>query len=228
MVFTKPVRAALIVSLSLFMAACNNQEVQQGDYYNAHVEVTGEEGNPRAVVLVHLNKEGEAGQVVDSTAWLVRLDKQPVALLGAPNGELLFESQQEAESFAGAHQLEIAGPNKTSLKSELSFQPLVLQQEVPEQVPASGFDILLEPGSDSLGLRLMLTDTAFSTNDFHKSVEAENGVIHVSAEMLKNLASGPLNLELYRLHRRRLESVGRVNGMLEERYSLRRNTTLVK
>jgi hypothetical protein len=76
-------------------------------------------------------------------------------------------------------------------------------------------------------VRLLLIDTAFSNNDVINLVDVQNGQLHITNDMLQQLKSGPVSMEIYKEETRRLKNAPKAGGKIFISYGLQRDFELV-
>jgi hypothetical protein len=91
----------------------------------------------------------------------------------------------------------------------------------------NGFIFNLE-GFDSLDLiHIILTDTAFATDDINSIDTIKNGRLVINEQRLSGLKSGPVNLQLFRDKTQRIGKGVKPAGQIFTTYGLRREFELL-
>ena len=128
------------------------------------------------------------------------------------------------EAFAGEHKVELTTADGKQFSEEFSFLPFRLDQELPERLPRQPFAIQLQNMPErETRIRVVITDTSFSTPDVNEVIAVLKGQVEIDESMLGNLSNGPLILELYREEQRRLKNTPGHGGRISITYGLKRD-----
>jgi len=77
-------------------------------------------------------------------------------------------------------------------------------------------------------VRLVMIDTSMSSSGINEEMLVENGQLTISQEMLSQLASGPVTMEISREEVRQIGSGAKNRGTFLLNYGIRRQFTLVE
>ena len=221
--------------LSIFLVACiNNNKAgkQQGlrpgaFYYDCQVWAAESDSD------VHIMFQYRNADVVDSL--LSRKDSGYALFDGAPmdrdssryNGTI-YEAIQPLAGFAGPHTITFLDGQKKEHQETFRFAPFALAQELPERQKKEPFTIRLKNfPPEAQTIRLVMTDTSFTSRDVNEEMQVENGEINITKKQLANLVAGPVTLEIYSEDERPLKQTATEDGRVLLLYNLRRQFDLV-
>jgi len=207
---------------------CTNPEKDQQDsaftgpvYYN--LKVWGEEGNDSINCFFQyhsLTIDGPVFNPVDNA--LVKIDNKVLNPDSAKLSGPYYDLRVSKEDFNGKHELEFStGTNKLT-KAEFEFHVFHPAPGWPSSISRGEHQLKFDNlSTEPTTIRLSMIDTSFDTNDFNELVTVENGRLLLTTDMLKDLAPGPISLEITR----ESEKVNS-NGRIWTSYSIRKELEL--
>jgi hypothetical protein len=139
-----------------------------------------------------------------------------------------YESQQPLDGFAGTHTIVFKNAEGKEYKEEFRFQPFTVTNDLTGAVPRGEIELQLEGLAPTDYVRVLLTDTSFTTTDINEVDTVRNGRITISRAALRNVASGPVTLHLFKEEERRLKNAPAGGGLLSITYGLSREFDLVE
>jgi hypothetical protein len=215
----------------LFFTACTNKKTEPAGMeampVYAEYQVWGEEMENNITVLLQFhdfNRNGET-LVLNDPAKVEfdgkKLEPDSTRLTGA-----YYELQVPVDSFAGEHHIVFTNLNNEALADTFYFTPLTLTDSLPPAINRSDFSIGFGGVKDGDLIRVVATDTSFTSRDINEVDTISNHSISITKDQLKNLADGPVRLEFYREESRRLGSRAAARGHFTLTYGLKRQVLL--
>lgn len=221
----------LVAMLVLVLMSCGRTDrpaTQQfnNDWVYFNYTISAEEGDDNLTVLVRflMGEDDEAVSIPDGA--FVMLDNEILNPDSSKKAGTFYEVHKPITSFTGKHSITYTDASGKQYKHEFNFQPLVLSTYVPDTVQRQ--DILLE----LLGLeeedyvRILATDTAFSSEGINRLDTIKNGQLSISVNDLSKLVNGPVQLELNREYEIPVENGMGSGGKMAITYRLRREFIL--
>ncbi|GAA4344148.1 hypothetical protein [Flaviaesturariibacter amylovorans] len=185
--------------------------------------VRSEEGSPLVTVLLQGREDGPEGDFYEGILDL-KLDGQPLAADSSRLGGIFYEAQVPVEDFAGSHRLEGTAPGGATFKKEFTYAPLRFAAEPPARLSRTGFRLQLQGVPEGGAVVLVLTDTAFVSNDLAERVTVSKGLLTLSPDQLRDVRNGPAQLQLTCLQE--LDLGEAVPGKVRIEHTLRRELEL--
>jgi hypothetical protein len=134
-----------------------------------------------------------------------------------------YEAQKPVAAFTGKHTITIIDMTGKEHKQEFEFVPFALADELPEQIKMERFIIRLTGFTKTPArMRLVLTDTAFTTKDVNEELLVKSGEITITPRMWEALKAGPVTMEIYREEEQSLKKNSKQDGRLLITYALKR------
>lgn len=219
-----------IIVLVLLITGCAENQQNTSAYDNLYLDyrITSEEGEDVACVFQY-RKGGPEGEAVSiPLPGSIVLDGNTLEADSAGFSGIYYEQYFNADSSQGEHEILFTAPDKKKYTEKFRFEPFNVE-DFPEQVPRLPFVIRLKnlPQGKSK-VRLLLIDTAFSNNDVINLVEVNNGELHITDRMLRQLKSGPVSMEIYREQERPLKETPKAGGKIFISYGLQRDFELLE
>lgn len=213
----------------LFLFSCTNKKSTTGtDAVYADYKISGEEGTENVTCLLKFyegNSQGAplfleppAGVSLDGTA----IPGDSAGLSGA-----YYEVQKPLDGFAGTHTIVFKNAEGKQYNETFGFQPFAITSNLGETVPRSDIILQLDELASGEVIRVLLTDTSFATADINEMDTVQNGKLIISKAALRNVASGPVLLNLFKEEERRLQHPPQSGGKLSLTYGLSREFELV-
>jgi hypothetical protein len=221
-------RLEKFLAIAIISAGCQQTDTRKfnADHLYFDYRVTADEGDHVACVFQYKwgGPEGEA--IAVRAPGKVELDGLPLEADSAGFSGIYYEKYLPVEEFSGKHAVVFTSPDQKTFREEFLFEPFGVE-ELPEQIARRPFSIRLTNFSPAkTKVRLMLIDTAFSNNDVISLVFVENGELRITDEMLRQLKSGPVSMEIYREEERNLKNRTRAGGKFFISYGLQRDFEL--
>ena len=222
----------IILSL-VFLVACkdrnagNKTKIDNSRIY-FNYRISGEEDKEYVTCLLQFHNKGPQGATLElEKPGMVKLDGEEISADSTVMTGAYYEVQKPAESFVGKHTITFIDLNKKQYTEEFSFTPFSLQPELPRKVRRQDIQLGVEGLAASDSLELVLTDTAFATDDVQITLPVNDGVILIPRQQLQQVRSGPVHLYLYKEENRSVREGTKAGGRIAISYGLRREFNLV-
>jgi hypothetical protein len=224
--------ATSVIMLGLFLSSCSSNEIGNSKDVNPdavffNYEVWAEEGKSNVTVHLQYRMGGPNGTtLVLNEPSRVILDGEKLEPDSAKFSGAYYETQKPVASFGGKHLIVFTDLNKKEYKEEFEFTPFILKPDLP--VVLTRGDLVFNLGGlDSIDyIRVLLTDTSFTSHDINDVDTVKNGRLIISAERLSALKSGPINLQFYKELEKPIKNGTREGGKLSITYGLKREFEL--
>jgi hypothetical protein len=222
-------RHLLFVLFLLCFFSCNNKtsEGAERTAIYADYNITAEEGGDTATCLFTFYDGGtrEASLFLEAPASIsldgTRIPGDSAGLSGA-----YYELRKPLEGFAGTHTIVFKNEMGKTYTETFRFQPFRLVTKLGEAVTRAPITLQLTGLQPTDYLRVLLTDTSFVSADINETDTVRNGQLVISREALRNIASGPVTLHLFKEEERRLRHPPDGGGKLSLTYGLSREFNL--
>lgn len=223
----------LICTIAIF-SACNNTEIGKAKDVNPEAvyydyKVWGEEGSENVTVMLQYRFGGEDGTslTLDSPSK-VSIDGEMLRLDSVKFSGAYYELIKPSAQFEGKHTILFMDTNGKEHKEEFTYLPFALAADLPEQLPRKPITLKLTNFTAApTPVRLVMTDTAFTSNDVNEELKIEKGELKITARYWNALKAGPVTLEIYREEEQPLKKASKEGGRLMMTYALKRQFTLV-
>lgn len=215
-----------IFSIAFFSFCCNAKESTDAVY--ADYTITAEEETENCTCLLKFHQRSSQG----ATLFLeppaaVSLDGAALQGDSAGLSGAYYEAQKPLAQFAGAHTIVFKNSDGNEYSEAFTFQPFTITTELDEQVPRGDIALPVSGLASNQPIRVLLTDTSFVTADINEIDTVKNGQLLITRAALRNVASGPVTLHLYKEEERRLQHPPAGGGKLSITYGLSREFELV-
>lgn len=227
-------RLLLLLLIPLLIISCTDVEIGKSKDVNPDTiffdyRISGEESKNMMTCMLRYRYGGPNGTtlVLDSPAKVV-VDGIVPKLDSAKYTGAYYELSKPIKEFAGHHQIVFIDINNKQYKEDFDFTPFSLSAELPEKVARQPFTIKLKDfPAEETPVRLVMTDTAFSTRDVNEIRKITNGEIPIDDKTLSQLKSGPVTLEIYLEDERSVKNGTKQGGRIFITYGLKREFVLV-
>ncbi len=223
---------SIFLFASLLFAACSSNEIGSSKDVNPETiwfdyQVTGEEGVDEMTVMLQFRFGGENGTtlVLDPPSQ-VELDGELIKGDSSKMTGAFYEMIKPVKEFAGKHTITFTDINKKQYKEEFSFQPISLMAEVPKEIERNDLVFELNGLNHEDYVRVLLTDTAFTSEGINRVDTVRNGRILISKKDLETVVNGPVQLELIKEDEKPVKSSTAEGGRISISYGVKRLFTL--
>jgi hypothetical protein len=221
----------LIVSVTMIIS-CGSNEIGNSKDVNPQsvyfdYKIWGEEGRDNVTVLLQFRFAGPNGTtlVLDDPAK-VELDGKKIPVDSSRLTGAYYEVSAPVKDFGGKHSIVFTDLDQKQYKEEFEFQPISLKTQLPDTVKRTDLVFDLD-GLDPLDyVRVLLTDTAFTSTDINRVDTVRNGRIVITKEDLQKVVNGPVYLELSKEEEKPVKNSTREGGHLSLSYGIKRDFTL--
>lgn len=225
-------QTVLVVFVSVFIFSCTSNEIGNSKDVNPETiwfdyKIWGEEGNDDATVMLQYRFGGSNGTTLTlDEPSKVELDGKAIKGDSSKMTGAFYEVQRPVAEFAGKHSIVFTNMNKKQYKEEFTFQPISITTQLPETIGREGIIIELE-GLDPVDyVRVLLTDTSFTSDGINRVDTVKNGKLMLSKADLKKLVKGPVHLELVKEDEKQVKAATEEGGRISVSYALRREFLL--
>jgi hypothetical protein len=189
--------------------------------------IWGEENKDEVVVMLQYLSGGSTGKAIQfSEPASVQLDGEVLNADSTVMSGAYYEAQLPLEDFVGKHSIVFTDVKGREYKEEFQFRPITLRTEIPPVVNRGNLILQLEGITPGDRIRVMITDTSFTTDDMNQVYTVDNNTITIQQQQLENIASGPVTLQLFKEEERPIENGTRKGGRLAITYGLTREFEL--
>jgi hypothetical protein len=221
-----------LLVLVLFFFGCRSNEVGSSkDVDPAAIwfdyQVRAEENNSDVTVLLQFRFAGENGTTLAlEEPSSVSLDGVPVRGDSSRFAGAYYEIQKSADSFTGKHSIVFTDSKKKQYREDFEFRPVKLLAAIPDTIHRGDLEIKLDGLEMEDFVRVIMTDTAFTSNGINRVDTVKNGRLFISRADLQSVFNGPVQLELVRESENPVKNGTREGGRLSIFYTLKREFIL--
>lgn len=226
-------RLSLLLLPAVFILSCTNTEIGSSkdvapDSIFFDYNISGTEADSAITCMLRYRFGGRNGTtLVLENPSTVEIDGATPTLDSTKYAGAYYELAKPLDSFRGHHTIVFTDINKKQYKEEFDFTPFTLQTELPEKIKRESFTVKLKNfPSVATPVRLVITDTAFSTHDVNEIMSIVNGKIPIDERLLSSLKAGPINLEIYLEDEWHVKHGTKQGGKVSVSYGLKRELEL--
>ncbi len=219
----------VLVALCGF-AACNNKDENTKAESSIEIyeeyKISAEEGKEAVTIRAQFRREGKTGSSIflkDQSKLL--FDGEPLAADSVGKIGWFYEVQKRLDEFEGGHNFVFIDEDGTREERPFDFQLFTLDS-FPLSVSRKQLILNLPGLENNSPVHLILTDTAFISNDINTIDTVKKGVLVIKQESLSNLENGPVNLQIIFKQTKNIQKRGAAAGRLTATYSIRRSFNL--
>jgi hypothetical protein len=215
-----------------FAASCSNEENGNRKDINPEsiyfdYKIWGQEGYDNVIVKLQYRYGGENGEsILLEKSSKVELDGEVLKADSAKMTGVYYEIQKPIVTFSGKHTITFTGSNNNKYKEVFDFQPISLTKPLPAVIKRK--DLIFEfkgISTDDL-VRVLMTDTAFFSEEVNRVDSVKNGRLYILKEELTGLKNGPIYLEITKEYEREISKGTSEGGRLSISYGLKREFIL--
>ena len=212
-------------------AACKNEDdtttEKRTDSLFFDYSVIAEEGREMVSCLFRFREGGLDGDPVTlSETVMLTFDGLEIAADSARMAGTFYEIMLPLNQFEGEHTVLFRAPSGREYTETFYFQPFSLKNELPATISRKNFKLELDGLAESDRVAIIVTDTAFLSNDLNRLDTVQNGVLSIPAEKLAEVINGPVVLQLHKEENKKLKNSPRQGGRLLISYGLQREFVL--
>lgn len=224
---------SILISTSiLLLSSCTSNEIGNSEDVNPDAvffdyEIWAEEGRDNVTVKLQYRMGGPNGTtLVLNDPSKVELDGEEIKLDSAKFSGAYYEVEKPLASFTGNHSIVFTDLNNKDYTEEFEFAPFFISPDVPAVLRRSDLVFNLKGLEPVEYIRVILTDTSFTSRDINDIDTVKNGKLIISAERLSALKNGPIDLEFNKEFERLVRNGTKEGGMLSITYRLKREFEL--
>ncbi|MBS1575026.1 MAG: hypothetical protein JST09_06940 [Bacteroidetes bacterium] len=224
--------AALFVLLSLLTTSCNNREEKTVKFVSADAvyfdyQVWGDDEKGMITVMLQY-REGDAdGKPVSlKPPSKAELDGRLLDTGSTKSSGAYYEYSTTIDSFAGKHSIVFTDKTGRQYEEKFEFKPFRFVAAWPEIISRQDIELELEGMNKKDYIRVIALDTVFRSRGINETDTVKNGKLIITKGQLKNLANGPIRLELYKEEEIPVKNGTSAGGYLLITYGLKRNFEL--
>ena len=222
----------LVSILSISLAACTSNEIGNSEDVNPEsiyfdYKIWGEEGNDNLTVKLQYRFAGENGTtlLLDEPSK-VELDGEILKADSSKITGVFYEVQKPVASFTGKHTITFTAGNNKQYREVFNFQPVSLANPVPAAIQRGNLVFLFNGLSREDNVRVLMTDTAYLSEEINRVDTVTNGRLIISKEELMALSNGPVHLEITKEYEKAVRNGTREGGKISISYGLKREFIL--
>lgn len=213
------------------LAACKNEDdtttEKLTDSLYFDYSVIAEEGREMVSCLFRFREGGLDGDPVTlSETVMLTFDGLEIAADSARMAGTFYEIMLPLNQFEGEHTVLFRAPSGREYTETFYFQPFSLKNEVPANISRKNFNLELDGLAENDRIAIIMTDTAFLSNDLNRLDTVQNGMLSIPPEKLTEVTNGPVVLQLHKEENKKLKQSPREGGRLLISYGLQREFVL--
>jgi len=224
----------ITVPAFLFLSSCTGRSNEIGGSKDVNPEtiwfdyqISGEEGREDISVMLQFRFAGKNGTtlVLDGGSK-VELDGQLIKADSSKITGAFYELMKPVNEFIGKHNIIFTDINGKQYKEEFSFNPISLKTKIPDSLHREDLVFELDGLDHTDFVRVLLTDTAFTSEGINRVDTVKNGRVIISKEDLESVVNGPVQLELIKEDEKPVKNGTREGGHISINYGLKRSFKL--
>jgi hypothetical protein len=224
----------LALVLLVLLAGCSHnpkspaQKVGTSRVY-ADYKIWGEEGREAVTCMLQFHQENKDGpSLLLTEPSRVTLDGEVLVADSARLTGAFYEVQKPLATFAGPHTIVFTDAEGVTYEETFNWQPLQLLNNDNFSNRQGDWELQVQGAEPGEPVRVLLTDTAFATEDINNLQPVQNGALIIPQMAFEKIAPGPVTLTLYKEIERPLQNGTRAGGRIAITYSLARELELRK
>jgi hypothetical protein len=217
---------------SFFLFSCNSNEIGGSKDVNPETiwfdyQISGEDSTDDMTVMLQFRFAGENGTtlVLDDPSK-VELDGELIKADSSKMTGAFYEIMKPVKEFTGKHSITFTDINKKQYKEEFSFRPISLKTKLPATIERGDLLFELDGLNHTDYVRVLLTDTAFTSEGINRVDTVRNGRILISKEDLQTVVNGPMQLQLIKEDDKPVKNGTPEGGRISISYGLKRSFVL--
>jgi hypothetical protein len=138
-----------------------------------------------------------------------------------------YEVRKPLEAFTGDHTITFTSGSGKKISETFQFEPLRLLEDLPDSVHRGDLVIPLAGAGDGDFIRVLLTDTSFTSWGIDRIDTIMNGRLVITGQQLGALVNGPVHMELIKELDKRVKNKVSRGGRVSVTFGLSREFYLV-
>lgn len=217
-----------ITLIFFLLFSCTSNEIGNSDDVKPdavffYYEIWAEEGRENVTIKLQYRMGGPNGTTLVLThPGKVELDGEEIMPDSAKFSGAYYEIHKPLHSFAGKHSIVFTDLNNNKYSEEFEFIPFEISPELPPVLKREDLVFNLKGLEPEEIIRVILTDTSFSSQHINDMDTVRNGKLIISADRLSALKDGPIDLQFNREFERPVRNGTKEGGLLSITYRLKR------
>lgn len=203
----------------------NARDRKQSGVY-ADYRIWGEEGREAVTCLFRFYEGGPEGASLVLGKNSISIDGIPMVAGSARQTGAFYEFSLPLQDVEGPHTILFRDDQGNEYREAFDFRRLYISPELDAVQRRGSFTIGIAGVKEMEPVRVILTDTSFATADINEWFPVVGGKVRIGALHMINVASGPLNLHLFREEDRPLKNPPAGGGTISISYGLQRSFEL--
>jgi len=212
-----------LITLSSFAACRSNDKTAEGaavaPLYEEYT-ISGEEGREAVTIRAQFKRGEKGGSLRLIEPAKVLFDGEVLSPDSVGKIGWFYEAQSRLDEFSGPHSFVFVDDKGAEQERTFDFPLFTLDSLTA--VSRTGLQLGINGLPDNSSVHLIITDTSFASNDINAIDTVRNNELVVSADRLRNLKNGPVNLQIIFKQTQNIQKRGIAGGNLSSTYSLRR------
>ena len=192
----------------------------------ADYRIWGEEGREAVTCLFRFYEGNPDGASLVLSKGSISIDGIPLAADSARQTGAFYEFSLPLPDFEGPHTILFRDDQGKEYREAFDFRRLYIDPELSAVQRRGSLIIGIAGTEEKEPIRVILTDTSFATPDINELFPVVGGRVRIGALHLNNVATGPLNLHLYREEERPLKNPPPGGGTISISYGVQRSFEL--
>lgn len=190
--------------------------------------VSGEEERNEVTCLLQFRNGGPEGPtLIMEKPAKVELDGKEIEADSTAITGAYYEVQIPLENFIGQHTITVTDVNNKRYTETFRYTSFSLAEELPDAVQRGDVTLRLQGVQNADQLQLIITDTAYATDDVIATLPVQNGRVVINQQLWEAVSNGPVIVQITKQEERPVSNGTQAGGRLTLSYSLRREFELV-
>jgi hypothetical protein len=221
----------LFLGLVLTLQGCFNSAEREplSDTQDIFLDykIWGEEGNDSVMVMLQFREYDAFGEtLLIGEPGTVVLDGQRIKADSTPMTGPFYTVYRHVKEFTGKHSIVYTDVDGRKYKEDFQFGPFSIVSGLSDTVSRSKLNIVFEGLNKREQVRILLTDTSFTSDGINRVDTIWNNKLTISRGDLLALQNGPINVEFIRENERRIRDATAAGGSISILYTIRRELYL--
>jgi hypothetical protein len=215
----------------LFFTSCQSAQDEKAAQNDKPLflalRICGEEGNP----LIHCLLQAQDPEKLSAPVTLpqseyVTINGTRLIADSTRYSGVFYQAELSADQFSGEHNISYTSSDGRTHSDHFSFSPFTISNDLGQEQSSTGFTLNFSGlSSAEKAVNLLITDTAFLTEDVNTLAGIKEGKLRITREMLSGLSKGPVLMQVIIEQETRLR-IGRTRGKLQVSYNISREFSL--
>src|SRR2546423_8243666 len=222
----------LIAAVTLILFSCTSNEIGNSKDVNPDAiyfdyKIWANEKDSNVAVYLQYRMGGPNGTtLILNDPAKVEIDNEPVTVDSSKFGGAFYEVQKPVRSFTGNHTILFTDLHKKEYKENFSFTRFTVRTKIPSVVKRGDLVFDLDGFDPADYVRVIATDTSFTSKDIHEIDTVKNGRLIIRADKLKDLVNGPITLQLSKESEKPVKNGTKEGGRISVSYGIQREFIL--